>query len=129
WLAEKRGYWIVLLLALVALPIRGVVAATVTGPFCLFRVQILDGVGAGLLGVAVPGLVARILAGTGHVNAGLGAVMTLQGVGAALSPSFGGIVAEQFGYGAAFLGLGAISVVALVLWIVTRPVTAEACGD
>ena len=65
--------------------------------------QILDGVGAGLLSVAVPGLVARILAGTGHVNAGLGVVMTLQGVGAALSTTVGGIVAERFGYPAAFL--------------------------
>jgi hypothetical protein len=64
-------------------------------------VQILDGFGAGVLGVAVPGLVARILAGTGHVNAGLGGVMTWQGIGAALSTSVGGVVAEQLGYSAA----------------------------
>ncbi len=90
--------------------------------------QILDGVGAGILGVAVPGLVARILSGTGHVNAGLGAVLTLQGVGAALSPTIGGIVAQWFGYPAAFLALGAIAVVALVLWIAARPITAPACA-
>src|SRR5581483_8739955 len=92
-LAQRRGYWIVFLLALVVLPIRGVIAALVTGPIGLGPVQVLDGVGAGMLGVAVPGLVARILAGTGHVNAGLGAVMTLQGVGAALSPTIGGMLA------------------------------------
>jgi len=50
-------------------------------------VQVLDGVGAGLLGVALPGLVAQTLRGTGHVNAGLGAVMTLQGLGAAARPA------------------------------------------
>jgi MFS family permease len=127
-LAEQRGYWIVFLLALAALPVRGVIAATVTGPIGLVPVQVLDGVGAGLLGVAVPGLVARILAGTGHVNAGLGAVMTLHGIGAALSPALGGIIAERLGYSSAFLVLGVIALLALALWIVTRPITAQACG-
>lgn len=126
-LAEQRGYWLVFVLALIALPIRGVIAATVAGPAGLFPVQILDGVGAGLLGVAVPGLVARILAGTGRVNAGLGAVMTVQGFGAALSPAVGGAVAEKLGYGASFLVLGAIAGVALILWVAARPVTAAAC--
>jgi predicted MFS family arabinose efflux permease len=127
-LAEQRGYWIVFLLALVALPVRGIIAAVVTGPIGLVPVQMLDGVGAGLLGVAVPGLVARILAGTGHVNAGLGAVLTLHAAGAALSPALGGLVAGQFGYSAAFLVLGAFALIALVLWVVTRPATADACG-
>jgi MFS family permease len=126
-LAEARGYWIVFLVALVALPIRGVTASLVTGAWGLAPVQMLDGVGAGVLGVAVPGLVARILGGTGHVNAGLGAVMTLQGVGAALSPTVGGIVAERFGYPAAFLGLGAVAVLALVLWLLSRPIMTAAC--
>jgi predicted MFS family arabinose efflux permease len=128
-LAEQRGYWIVFLIALLALPVRGVVAALVTGPIGLGPVQVLDGVGAGMLGVAVPGLVARILAGTGHVNAGLGAVMTMQGIGASLSTTVGGVVAEHFGYATAFLVLGGIAIAALLLWIGTRRVTAQACGD
>jgi predicted MFS family arabinose efflux permease len=127
-LAERRGYWIVFLLALLALPIRGAVAAVITGPIGLVPVQVLDGVGAGLLGVAVPGLVARILSGTGHVNAGLGAVMTMQGIGAALSPTLGGLVAERLGYAAAFAVLGAVALVALVLWTVTRPLTSQYGG-
>ena len=127
-LAETRGYWIVFLLALLALPVRGAIAALVTGPLGLGPVQVLDGVGAGLLGVAVPGLVVRILSGTGHVNAGLGAVMTMQGVGAALSPALGGYVAERLGYPASFLVLGSVALVALLLWVVTRPMTAEFSG-
>jgi MFS family permease len=127
-LAQARGYWIVFLLALLALPARGAVAALVTGPIGLGPVQMLDGVGAGLLGVAVPGLVARILSGTGHVNAGLGAVMTMQGAGAALSPAFGGYIAGRLGYPAAFLALGAVAVTALALWVVTRPLTARYAG-
>jgi predicted MFS family arabinose efflux permease len=116
-IAARRGYWLVFLIALVALPVRGVTAALITGSVGLFPVQVLDGVGAGLLGVAVPGLVARILDGTGHINAGLGGVMTMQGLGAAFSPTVAGLVAETVGYGAAFLVLGAIAAAALILWL------------
>jgi predicted MFS family arabinose efflux permease len=122
-LAERRGYWLVLLLALMALPLRGVIAAYLSSPYGLFPVQILDGVGAGLLGVAVPGLVARILAGTGHVNAGIGVVLTIQGVGAALSPALAGFVAESAGYSAAFLTLAFVALLALGLWVVARRAT------
>jgi hypothetical protein len=126
-LAEARGYWIVLLIALLALPIRGVIAAAVTGPIGLVPVQILDGVGAGMLGVAVPGLVARILMGSGHVNVGLGAVLTMQAIGASLSTTVGGIAAQWLSYEAAFLVLGGIAAVAAALWFLARPFTAEAC--
>lgn len=127
-LAETRGYWIVFVLALLALPVRGAIAASVTGSLGLVPVQVLDGVGAGLLGVAVPGLVARILSGSGHVNAGLGAVMTMQGVGASLSPALGGYVAGRLGYAASFMVLGGISLIALGLWMAARPVTAQYRG-
>ena len=109
---RTRGYWIVFLLALVALPIRGITASLVTGhPGGLAPVQDSRWCWRRTLNVYVPGLVARILAGTGHVNAGLGAVMTLQGIGAALSTTVGGIVAERFGYPAAFVALAAIAAV------------------
>jgi MFS family permease len=54
--------------------------------------------------------------GTGRVNVGQGAVMTMQGVGAALSPLLGGMVADAFGFRMTFLLLGAISVGSLALW-------------
>ncbi len=115
--AALRGYWILLVIALIALPIRGLIAGYWQHPFALVPVQILDGVGAGLLGVATPGLVAQILRGSGHINLGLGAVMTIQGIGAALSPSIAGIVATHFGYQAAFLTLGAIAGLGLLIWV------------
>jgi MFS family permease len=128
WIADKRGYWIVFILALVALPLRGGIAALVTGPIGLGPVQMLDGVGAGLLGVAVPGLVARIMAGSGRVNLAIGGVMTVQGVGASLSPALGGALAGRYGYPVSFLALGAIAFVALAVWLAATPVVADACG-
>lgn len=127
-LAGRHGYWIVFTIALAALPVRGVVAAFTGGPLGLLPVQMLDGVGAGMLGVAVPGLVARILAGTGHVNAGFGAVLTLQALGAALSSTVGGYAAQWFGYNVSFLALGGCALAALVLWLMTAGVTREACA-
>jgi fucose permease len=106
--------------ALAALPLRGAVAALWPSPWAVIPVQVLDGVGAGLLGVALPGLVERSMRGSGHVNAGLGAVMTIQGIGASLSPALGGWVAHRFGYGTAFGLLGAASASALVVFVLAK---------
>ena len=102
-------------------------AASVIQGWGVYPVQVLDGVGAGLQSVAVPGLVARILNGTGRVNVGQGAVMTVQGVGAALSPAIGGGVAQLVGYRIAFLILGSFALASLLLWLAFRATTQAAC--
>jgi MFS family permease len=116
-MVEKEGYWLVLLISFLALPIRGLIAASVIESWGVFPVQALDGIGAGLQSVAVPGLVAHILNGTGRVNVGQGAVMTVQGVGASLSPAIGGWIAQKLGYPAAFLILGSFSAGSIVIWL------------
>lgn len=127
-MAEKEGYWLVLLVSFLALPVRGVIAAWLLNRWGVYPVQILDGIGAGLQSVAVPGLVARILDGTGRINAGQGAVMTVQGVGASVSPAIGGWIAQELGYGPMFLILGAFAVVSVALWIVFASVLKPACA-
>jgi MFS family permease len=127
-LAEKRGYWLVLLISFIALPIRGVLAACVMNKWGVYPVQILDGIGAGLQSVAVPGLVARILSGTGRVNAGQGAVMTVQGLGASLSPAIGGWIAQGIGYSAMFVILGSFALGSIALWLGFAAVLKPACA-
>jgi MFS family permease len=127
-LAEKEGYWLVLLISFIALPIRGVIAAQVMNKWGVYPVQILDGVGAGLQSVAVPGLVARVLDGTGRVNVGQGAVMTVQGLGAALSPAIGGWIAQEIGYSAMFLILGSFALGSIALWLGFASVLKPACA-
>ena len=127
-LAESRGYWLVLLISFIALPIRGVLAACVMNKSGVYPVQILDGIGAGLQSVAVPGLVARILAGTGRVNAGQGAVMTVQGLGASLSPAIGGWIAQGIGYSAMFVILGSFALGSIALWLGFAAVLKPACA-
>lgn len=116
-IAQTRGYWLAILIAFSALPVRGLLAAGIITSWGVIPVQVLDGVGAGMLSVAVPGLVARILDGTGHINVGQGAIMAAQGLGGALSPVVGGVVAQHLGYPVAFLMLGGLSVGSLIIWL------------
>ena len=128
-MSESRGLWLVMLVSFIALPIRGLVAAHFINSWGVFPVQILDGVGAGLQSVAVPALVARILNGTGRVNVGQGAVMTVQGVGASLSPAIGGWLAQWYGYGPVFEILGAFAVGSVVIWLLFASALRPACAD
>jgi predicted MFS family arabinose efflux permease len=128
-LLRTRGHWWVILLTFLALPLRGLIAAFVIKQWGVWPVQALDGVGAGLQSVAVPALVARLLKGTGHVNVGQGAVMTVQGLGASLSPALGGMIAQALGYRTAFLMLGSIALGSLVLWLGFAHQLKPACGS
>jgi MFS family permease len=115
--AEKKGYWGILLVSFAALPVRGILAYFFAGWWGVIPVQILDGLGAGLQSVAVPGVVARSLNGTGRINLGQGAVLTVQGVGASLSPILGGWIAQAEGYGPTFLALGSFGLISVAVWI------------
>jgi hypothetical protein len=109
---ERRGYWF----SFLALPLRGFLAAHLIESWGVFPVQIVDGVSAGLQSVALPGLVARILNNTGRVNVGQGALMTIQGIGASLSPAIGGWIAQEIGFGSAFMILSSFAMISIVLW-------------
>ncbi|PQV43941.1 MFS transporter [Paraburkholderia sp. BL21I4N1] len=127
-LIRWHGYWWVILLTFLVLPVRGLIAASVIHAWGVWPVQALDGIGAGLQSVAVPALVVRLLSGTGRVNAGQGVVMTVQAAGAALSPMLGGLLAHRFGYSAAFIALGAISTASLALWLCCGAGLRHACS-
>jgi MFS family permease len=126
-MAAKSGYWLVILLSFIALPVRGLIAAHMINHAGLYPVQILDGIGAGLQSVAVPGLVAHILNGTGRVNIGQGAVMTVQGLGASFSPAIGGWIAQGIGYSPAFLILGSFAIGSILLWLLFSGTLKAAC--
>jgi MFS family permease len=127
-MAEKESYWLVLLVSFLALPVRGLLASVLIDRWGVYPVQFLDGIGAGLQSVAVPGLVARLLDGTGRINVGQGAVMTVQGIGASLSPAIGGWIAQEFGYRAMFLILGSCAFGSAALWLGFAPGLKPACG-
>jgi MFS family permease len=51
-------------------------------------------------------------------NLAQGAVTTIQGAGAAVSPALGGWIAERIGFAPTFLVLGALGLAAVGSWVV-----------
>jgi len=86
---------------------------------------VLDGVGAGIFGALTPLVIADIMRGTGRYNLAQGAIATVQGIGASLSGLAAGVIVDHFGYSAAFLAAGGAAAVALVVFTLQMPETAE----
>ncbi len=116
WLIRRFGLSSVFIIALTALPIRGAIAGTFTSFEWIFPVQVLDGVGAGLIGIATPLAAERILSGTGRFNVGLASVMTVQGIGASLSNVVAGWLTGVGGYGLAYWFHGGVAALAIAVF-------------
>ncbi|ELY4600333.1 MFS transporter [Cronobacter malonaticus] len=114
--AQRYGYRRLILIALIVLPVRAALAASFAGSLSVIPVQILDGVAAGILGVAVPGYIVNALRGSGHVNAGQSVIMLMQGAGAAFSPALAGTIVAHSSWRMAFAALGVVALGALIVW-------------
>jgi MFS family permease len=123
--ADSWGRKPLFLAGFAILPIRAVLYTFSDNSFWLIGVQLLDGVGAGVYGALTPLVIADIMRGTGRYNLALGAVATAQGIGASLSGLAAGEIVDHFGYSAAFLALGAAAGVALIVFALRMPETAE----
>jgi predicted MFS family arabinose efflux permease len=126
WVGRRAQAWgrrPLLLIAFAALPIRGLFFATVTNPYVLVAVQLLDGVTAAVLAVMVPLVIADLTRGTGHFNLGQGIVGTAVGIGASLSTTYAGYLSDQFGSPIAFFGLTAVAMLGFVAMWTKMPET------
>jgi MFS family permease len=123
--ADSWGRKPIFLVGFAILPIRAVLYTFSDNSFWLIGVQVLDGVGAGIFGALTPLVVADIMQGTGRYNLALGAIATMQGVGASLSGLAAGEIVDHFGYSPAFLILGGAALVALVVFAFHMPETVE----
>lgn len=124
--ARIRGRKLLLLVGMGALPLRAFLFATVNEPFFVVLVQILDGITAAIVGVIVPLVVADLTRGTGRFNTALGMTGTMAGIGASISPTLAGFVADKFGSTSSFLGLGLIAVGALAAaWLLVPETRGE----
>ncbi|SKA39252.1 Predicted arabinose efflux permease, MFS family [Enhydrobacter aerosaccus] len=121
--AQRWGRRPILLIGLAALPLRGLLFATVTDPYLLVLAQLLDGVTATVFSVMVPLTVADLTRGTGHFNLTQGLVGTMMGIGASLSPTLAGYITDTAGSSTAFLGLAVIAFVGLMVVALFMPET------
>jgi MFS family permease len=104
---------------------RAVLYMLSNNSFWLIGVQLLDGIGAGIFGALTPLVIADVMRGTGRYSLALGAIATMQGIGASLSGLAAGVIVDHFGYSAAFLTWGAAAFVALIVFALGMPETAE----
>ena len=129
WVGRRAQSWgrrPLLLLGFAALPVRGILFATVNDPNLLVAVQLLDGLTASVFGVMVPLIIADLTRGTGHFNLGQGIVGATTGIGASLSTTLAGYTSDHFGSELAFLGLASVAALGLAaVWFLlpeTRPI-------
>jgi MFS family permease len=123
--ADSWGRKPLFLAGFTILPIRAVLYTLSDNSFWLVGVQLLDGVGAGILGALTPLVIADIMRGTGRYNLALGAIATAQGIGASLSGLAAKVIVDHFGYSAAFLALAAAAAVVLTVFALGMPETAD----
>jgi MFS family permease len=133
WLARKADEWgrrTLLLTAFLALVARTVLFAPDFGPWYLVGIQVLGGVDAAVIGILTPLVIADCTRNTGLYNFTFGAVGMVSGLGAAVSTTATGLVAEAFGFTTAFLLLGGIAAAAVaVLWLLLPETVQESQVD
>src|SRR6201984_1379127 len=115
--AKNWGRRPLLVIGLAALPIRALLFASVVDPTLVVAFQLLDGISGAVLGVLTALVIADVTGGTGRFNLAQGLAGTASGIGASLSTTLFGLLAGGFGRAAAFVGIAAVGLVAvLIVW-------------
>ncbi len=118
WVGRSARSWgrrPLLLVGLGMLPIRAACFALTDDPMLLASVQMLDGISAAVIGVLTPLIIADLTKGTGLFNRGQGFVGTFSGIGAALSTTLSGYLAQNFGGAAAFYAIMGVALTAVIV--------------
>lgn len=124
--ADAWGRKPLFLAAFAALALRATLYTVSDSPAWVIGVQLLDGVGAGLIGALFPIVIADLTRGSGHFAGVQGVVGTVHGIGGMASMALGGLLAARAGYDTAFLVLAAIAVLGGVLFWLAMPETRRA---
>jgi MFS family permease len=124
--ATQWGRRSVLLIGWSALPVRAALFAILPAPAVIVSAQILDGVSAAVFGVMVPLIAADLTLGRGRLNLCIGIFGLATGLGATISNSLAGWIADATGERVAFAALMAIGLAGVALLAVAMPETAPA---
>jgi MFS family permease len=124
--AERWGRRPILLLGFSALPVRALLFAGVSSPYLLVPVQMLDGLSAAVFGVMLPLIAADVAGGKGRYNLCIGLFGLAAGIGATLSTSLAGFIADRFGNAISFFGLAGAGALAVLLVWAAMPETRNA---
>ena len=124
-LTHRIGRHPLLLAGFGALLLRLTFTALVSDPAMIVAVQTFDGISAAVLGVLVPLTIADLTRNTGRFNLVQGIVGCAMGIGAAISTTLAGYLADRFSTFTAFIALDLVAAIGLLtIWLAmpeTRP--------
>ncbi|HZR56097.1 MAG TPA: MFS transporter [Terriglobales bacterium] len=116
----------VLLIAFWALPLRIFSYSLVRSAPAIVWLQTLDGIAAGIYGVAVVALAADLTRGKGWFNTLMGVFATAVAVGAFLGPLITGVLLQHLGFRVTFYCFAGLAAVGAVVFTLLVPETRDA---
>ena len=113
--AQRLGRRPILLAGFAAMPLRALLLSTDGGSNLLILYQAIDAISAAAFGVMVPLVVADITHVSGRFNLGMGVVGLAVGIGATLSTTLAGLLADRAGTPVAFLTIAMVGLFATAM--------------
>jgi MFS family permease len=128
-LCDSWGRPPVMAIAFLALPARILSYTFVSKPSAVVWLQGLDGIGAGIYGVAVVAIAADLTRGKGHFNTLNGLFATAVAVGGVVGPLVSGILIQHLGFQITFYVFAALAAAGACLFLVTVRETKPAVNE
>jgi MFS family permease len=128
-LCDRWGRKPVLAIGFLVLPLRIFLYSLTTNPWMLVALQSLDGIGAGIYGVAIVAICADLTRGRGRFNALQGLIATALSVGGVIGPLSAGFLVQHLGFAVAFDAFAAVAAIAAGLFLGWMPETRPAPAD
>jgi MFS family permease len=129
WLCSRWGRKPTFAVGFVVLPVRIFLYSQCSSPGSLVALQSLDGIGAGIYGVAIVAICADLTRGKRGFNTLMGMVATALAIGGVIGPILAGLLVDRLGFALAFDVFALIGVAAATVFVVLMPETAPSAQD
>jgi MFS family permease len=123
-LADRWGRKPVMAIAFWVLPLRILSYAFVHNPKALVGLQTLDGIGAGIYGVAIVSMSADLTRGKGGFNTLMGLFATALAVGGVAGPLITGMLIQRLGFATMFILFAGLAIAGALWFQLMVPETA-----
>jgi MFS family permease len=123
WLCDRWGRKPVFAIGFVVLPVRIFLYSLAESPGMLIALQTLDGIGAGIYGVAIVAMCADLTKGKGGFNTLCGMIATALCLGSVIGPLSSGFLVEHLGFVVAFNCFAGAAALAAALFLFFMPET------
>ncbi len=125
-LCDTWGRRPIFVVGFLTLPVRIFLYSLSHDPRVLVALQALDGIGAGIYGVAVVALCADLTRGKRGFNVLLGVIGAAVSLGGVIGPLASGFLVQHFGFIAAFHAFAGVAALAAALFVLGMPETRPA---